>query len=261
MPKHFYALHFSHYFILYLAIRNIFSMKTILTLFAIFMTGCASTNNQLAKSTDVETQLSAQEVSLNAGYKMLVNGNAVGAINKHFKGLTEQCEKQYANSQKQVYAARSQVETLFYMLKAMSEDKDAIVVSSTCAQSNYFMGYASLDLGQIHNAERYVKRALEFSPVNAMYLSELAHIYQVNKDWDNALALYSKAEENASVYSPDQVKLAEITRAKRGMGFVLIELGQLDKAKLKFEQCLALDPNDKNALNEIQYIESLTTNS
>ncbi|NQZ89524.1 MAG: tetratricopeptide repeat protein [Colwellia sp.] len=205
--------------------------------------------------------MSDEEISLNSGYQLLANGNAVDAINKHFKSLTEQCDVQYENSEKQVYAARSKVESLFYMLKAMSEEKYAIVISSTCAESNYYMGYASLDLGRIKKAEQYIKRALDFSPVNSMYLSELAHIYQINKDWDQALSTFYQAEGNASVYSPEQLKLLELTRAKRGIGFVLIELGQLQKAKLKFEECLELDPNDKNALNEINYIKGLIENS
>jgi tetratricopeptide (TPR) repeat protein len=236
-------------------------MRVIFLFFIIFISGCSSQNKQSDNIKSGSEQLSNEEISLISGYQLLVNGNAIVAINKHFRNLTEQCEEEYENSENQVYAARSPVESLFYMLKAMSEKKGAVVISSTCAESNYYMGYASLELGRVKEAEQYVKRALAFSPVNSMYLSELAHIYQINKYWDKALTTFYQAEENASVYSPEQLKLSELTRAKRGIGFVLIELGQLQKAKLKFEECLELDPNDKNALNELNYIKGLSENS
>ena len=95
-------------------------MRVIFIVFIVFISGCSSQNNQSNKIYYGATQLSDEEISLNSGYQLLANGNAVDAINKHFKSLTEQCDVQYENSEKQVYAARSKVESLFYMLKAMS---------------------------------------------------------------------------------------------------------------------------------------------
>jgi Flp pilus assembly protein TadD len=45
--------------------------------------------------------------------------------------------------------------------------------------------------------------------------------------------------------------------ALRGIGFALIELGELDGAESVFKESLALDPNSDLARSELQYIEQL----
>lgn len=50
------------------------------------------------------------------------------------------------------------------------------------------------------------------APVNAMYLSEMGHIYQSKRDWDNALSLFNQAEAAAATYSPVEVRETELIR-------------------------------------------------
>ncbi len=114
-----------------------------------------------------------------------------------------------------------------------------------------------LDLGKIDIAEQFILRAVEMSPVNSMYLSELGHIYQIKKEWNKALDTFQKSEHSVEVYSHPDSKLEELSRAKRGVGFTLIELGKLDEAEKKFNLCLEINKNDKTALNELKYIKSL----
>ncbi len=157
----------------------------------------------------------------------------------------------------QVYTARTPVESLTYMAMAAAANKPAEVFDTSCSDAFYLKGYASLDFGNIDEAESNLKKAVAMAPHNAMYLSELGHIYQVKRDWNNALAHFTEAESAAETYSPAQIKLAELCRANRGSGFNLIELGRLDDAEKKFREALAYDSNDKGALNEIEYIKEL----
>jgi hypothetical protein len=53
------------------------------------------------------------------------------------------------------------------------------------------------------------------------------------------------------------VKNIELLRAKRGIGYSLIELGMLDDAEQQYNECLSIDPNDEKSKHEIQYIKSL----
>lgn len=130
-----------------------------------------------------------------------------------------------------------------------------LTVGPVCSEALYLRGYASLDLGEVELAEKYLKRAIDMAPVNSKYLSELGHIYHAKKDWTNALAIFIKAEEAANTYAPPQLKSTELPRAKRGVGFSLIELGKLDEAEAKFKECLKIDKNDEGALRELKYIE------
>lgn len=117
--------------------------------------------------------------------------------------------------------------------------------------------YASVDLGKLDVAVELLNQALEWSPLNSSYLSELGHIYQTQGNWSLALEKFSLSEDYASSFSPESVKSRELSRAKRGVGFALIELGRLDDTEKKFRECLELDANDKKALNEIEYIKQL----
>ncbi len=95
------------------------------------------------------------------------------------------------------------------------------------------------------------------APVNAMYLSALGHIYQVRRDWAVAIDYFSRAEDAAQTYSPEAVRVSEFMHAKRGLGFNLIQLGKLNEAEVKYQECLAIDVTDKGALNELEYIKIL----
>ncbi len=72
-----------------------------------------------------------------------------------------------------------------------------------------------------------------------------------------ALDLFEQAEEAADTFSPEALKADELARAKRGQGYVLIEIGQLDKAEAKYRECLAINHNDSIALQELEYIKRL----
>jgi Flp pilus assembly protein TadD len=57
--------------------------------------------------------------------------------------------------------------------------------------------------------------------------------------------------------SVDQArKNGELGRALRGKGFVLVELGKLDEAEAMYRRCLAIDPADTKAANELRYVQS-----
>ena len=226
-------------------------MRNIIIALTIVLSGCATQQTE-----QQQTLLSETEILLDSGYKKLSNRNPKSAI-ADFDKIIIICTSQYSDGEKKVYASRGMTETLYYMLKAAADKEDAIAVRPTCSDALYLRGYASLDFGQIELAEEYIKRAIDMAPVNSIYLSELGHIYHSKRDWENALDIFTKAEEAASTYSPPELKDAELTRAKRGVGYSLIELGKLDEAEIKFKECLEINKNDQGALKEIEYIEHL----
>jgi tetratricopeptide (TPR) repeat protein len=118
--------------------------------------------------------------------------------------------------------------------------------------------YALQDLGRIGEAKSAVKMALELSPWNSQYLSELGNIYQHEKSWLKAKETFEAAEEHAQL-APDDTKAGELARARRGLGYVFVELGQLDEAEKKYRQCLAADPKDAKAAKELEYVRGLRT--
>jgi len=229
-------------------------MRIIVIVFALFISACAT--QQVEKTADSTPE---SEVVLAQGVEKLSNRKMNDAI-ADFDHVIAICEEQYADSEKRIYAARGMAETLFYLLKAVADEEEAIAVNTTCSDALYLRGYLALDFGDITSAEQYLKRAIDMAPANAIYLSELGHIYHAKRDWKNALDIFTQAEEVAEEYSPEDVKVQELSRAKRGVGYSLIELGDLDSAEIKFKECLEIDQNDQGALKELEYIAHLRKN-
>jgi Flp pilus assembly protein TadD len=191
---------------------------------------------------------------------------------KKAEAALEKCETviarfkaRYGNSKEKVYCALTSTENLGYLLMAASAmnegkfeagKKQAIVLSTTWSGAYFIKGYALEELGKRAEAKSAIKQALELSPWNAHYLSEFAYLYALDKDWAKAKETYQKAEEHAQI-APDNAKAEELGRARRGLGYVFVELGELDEAEKKYQQCLKDNPHDKKAAAELEYVREL----
>jgi tetratricopeptide (TPR) repeat protein len=162
----------------------------------------------------------------------------------------------YNGGKHQVYCSRSLSETMHYMMLAASHEREAIAIDPTWADAYYLKAYALIELQRIDQARAALEKARALSPRNSQYLSELGHTWQAAGEWEKSLALFQEAEAAAAV-SPDELETQDLTRALRGQGFALVELGRLDEAESKFKASLAADRNDYRAKQELAYIEKL----
>lgn len=179
----------------------------------------------------------------------------------------EMCDKviaafkaRYGSSKQKIYCARTSAESLSYLLRASHDKTNAIVLSSTWANAYFIKGYALQDLRRIAEGKSNVELALELSPCNSQYLSELGEVYQLEKNWPKAKQKFESAEDNAKL-SPEEAQASEFGRARRGLAYVFVELGKLDEAEKKYQQCLAADPNDTRAKQELEYVRELRAKS
>jgi tetratricopeptide (TPR) repeat protein len=183
----------------------------------------------------------------------------------------EKCEKviaafkaHYANSKSKIYCAQTSAENLGRLLMAAAamdkgefkDKRDAIVLSSTWSSAYFIKAFALQDLHRIPEAKTVLLLALELSPWNSRYLSELGSIYVLEKNWAKAKEVFEKAEDQAPTSSDDS-KAEVLARARRGLGYVFVELGQLNEAEKKYQQCLAADPKDTKAAQELEYVRGL----
>lgn len=162
----------------------------------------------------------------------------------------------YGGSKQKIFCARTPPESLGYLLQAAHDEISAVVLSSTWADAYFMKTYALLDLRRIAEAKTTIQHAVALSPRNSQYLSEFGTICQLEKDWANAKKQFEAAEDSARL-SPENLKADELGRARRGLGYVFVELGELDKAAKKYQQCLADNPNDTRAKRELEYVRSL----
>lgn len=229
--------------------------KFIIILILILSVGCTTTGTN--HPLDESKIKGKYENLLKEGFKQLTAGNPKESIQNYFAPIIEAYNSYYGNSGKHVYCSRGPTETLFYMLKAAEKKEEAIAISQVWAQAFFYKGYANVELGDIDGAKSNIKKALELSPSNSIYLSELGYIYGTERKLNEALELYEQAEEFANTFSPEEIKTAEILKALHGSGYILIELGKLDEAEKKYRKCLEIDENDNKALNELKYIQNL----
>lgn len=184
----------------------------------------------------------------------------------------EKCDKviasfkaHYGSSKSKIYCAQTPAESLGYLAMAAAamdkgefdkDKKDAITLSSTWSTAYFIKAYALQDLRRLAEAKSVLHLALELSPWNSRYLSELGSIYVLEKNWTKAKEVFEKAEENASL-APDSSKAEVLARARRGLGYVFVELGELGEAEKKYQQCLAANPKDTKAAKELEYVRGL----
>ena len=227
-------------------------MKQLFLLLALVLAGCATTTPK------PEIQRTGNDKILEDGVAVLIEQRfPKKAIEEYFNVVVASCEELFANSETTYFASRDVTESVFYMLQSSVNEEPAQVIAPTCADAYYLKGYAYVDLGDIAQAQVFVEKALELSPLNSQYRSELGQILQLQQDWSGALEAFELSAENAETFSPEPIRVAELGRAMRGIGFNLIELGRLDEAEAKFQECLELDPNDVGAKQELEYIRTL----
>ncbi|MCX5705785.1 MAG: tetratricopeptide repeat protein [Candidatus Omnitrophica bacterium] len=229
-------------------------LKLILIAFIILISSpawCQSESSESPADDEVRFQL------LSEGRRLLDAGKPEEAIIKCFDKVIIDFESKYEGRKERVYCARTPPEKLLYLLMAVKEKREATAISATWADAYFMKGYALIELGRISEAKQFIEQALVFSPNNSQYLSELGYVYQTEKNWSKSLELFKAAEESAIAYSPEESKKDELGRARRGLGYVFVEMGQLNKAKEKYLQCLEADPADNKAKAELEYIRKL----
>lgn len=178
------------------------------------------------------------------------------AITDFFEPTIHHYEQLYQNEKRRVYCVSTQAELQAYRSQAEFDEQDAMGIGDLWATAYFLKGYALIELTDADGAQRAFTQALTLSPFNSQYLSELGHIYQVRRDWDQAMATFTAALERAELAPPNVVATRK-ARALRGLGFCLTEYGRLNDAEEKFRKSLEFQPNNPQALNELAYLASL----
>lgn len=208
-----------------------------------------------ATTDQADAENKAQAESVAEGMKLLKAGQPAEAIAR-FDRVNSWFEAKYRNEKRKIYCASSTAEMLLYMAESATKKNDAFALDATWADAIFFKGFALIDLGKQAEARAYLERALALSPSNSQYISELAEWEKREKNWQAAYELFERGASAAELV-PEGDRQFWLSRAWRGMGYALIEMGRLDDAEALFRKCLAADPKDGGALNELTYIQQL----
>lgn len=205
---------------------------------------------------DKELSRMAQE-----GMRLVQAGNAQAAITEYIDKVIVSYERRYRTETRRIYCARSPAESLMYMLEATTEGKDAIAIAPTWADAWFLKSYALTELRRPAAARAALERAIRLSPHHSHYLSELGFLHQQAGDWQRSLEIYKSAEDSVGLVSDQRVRILVHARILRGQGQALIRLGDLNAGEQKFQQALALQPDDavsKQVLEQIRNLKQRT---
>jgi tetratricopeptide (TPR) repeat protein len=216
-----------------------------------------STSSSMATPASSPVDETAQDQLLQQATAQIKAGMNADAISGPLAQIIHAYEAAYAHGQKRIYCAESPAESLQYLLTAASNHQDAQVLGKpTWALAYYLRGYAYGALGNTADAEASLKQALELSPSNSQFLSELGNVYEHQKNWPSALKTFQDADAAASIGIPE-VKISRRCHALRGQGYVLVELHQLEDATRKYQECLRIKPGDEASIRELGYVKGL----
>jgi tetratricopeptide (TPR) repeat protein len=226
------------------------SGKWIAVAAAVCLTGAPALAEKVSKKPDPE--LKKQDDILVEGLSYLGAHSPAEAIAR-FDKVIAWYENKYANAKEHLYCAHSHLEMLLYLLEEAAEKHDATVLEPTWCDAIYFKGFALIDLGLREEAKPWLERALKMAPKNSRYLGEMAEYKKMDHDWEGALETFAQAAEAAELVD-EKDRLIPLSRAWRGMGFSLVELGRLDEAEAIFRRCLEKNASDRVAQSELAYI-------
>ena len=234
-----------------------------IVVFLMFLVGCGSVQKApKSESISGKTQLSQKDKkqieNINNGRELIRSGKPTEAVEKYLYPAIDYCNEQKKNTSKKIYNARTTEETVLYIAMSAVKSEDAVVIDTpSCGEAFFLTAYAAVELRDIEAAQKLLTLALEYSPANSSYLSEMGHTYQVQRKWKEAIKFFTDALEFAQACSPKEFKNEDVSRALRGIAFAFIETGRLEEAEALYYKCLKINANDRTAQQELLYIKGL----
>jgi tetratricopeptide (TPR) repeat protein len=183
----------------------------------------------------------------------------VQAIEKALKNGKAVFAKPVSEDGKVIVLTDGQVETVAVLTASAAKSADAIAIANPYPVLGLMLGSYYVEIGKPRDALRVLDATLSLSPLPKErlgttvpdLLSERAIALAGLKRWKDALTSYD------SVLRLPQVDNHMRGVAHRGRGFALVELGRLDEAEAAYKASLKVDPGNKIALGELDYIVGL----
>ncbi len=132
-----------------------------------------------------------------------------------------------------------------------------IRVSWAFCKALYLKAFIASGQKQWDQALILLQEQRKYAPMATQNYFEEGYIYNQQRKPKLAIETYLKGIE---LGKKNNISDQEIAIALRGLGYAQIELGQFDEAQKTLQQSLKLDPNNKIAISELNYIKQVQKN-
>jgi tetratricopeptide (TPR) repeat protein len=138
-------------------------------------------------------------------------------------------------------------------------DREIVAVNNPYPGLALLLGSFYNEAGRYGDAARVLEKGMSLVAMRELGMGE--HLPYLATEHALALAELGKLDEALAAYDA-ALKLVAIddkgkARAQRGRGYVLTDLGRLDEAEAAYNESLKLDPGNRIALHELDYIKKL----
>lgn len=191
------------------------------------------------------------------GFEHLQNGRAQDALDI-FSNVIAAYEEEYGNRLVRCVNSPGEAIIILAELTLLSEgsEEGATALGPNWCLAIFGKGFALIDVNRSDEALPFLVQAVTMAPLEAHYLNELAEWHKTDRNWQESYDLFSQAfdlSENGLAGTEPLIA----ARSLRGMGFNMIELGDLNRAKELMLQSQELDPDSRAVRVELEYIASL----
>ncbi len=211
----------------------------------------------MTKNATTHKRESADTDTVNAAVEAIAAGD-IGKAESLLTGVVAHTPPEYTNCEEDDEAISikfwDQAEFMHYVTWQNSRDLQTKgSIGWQCLSACPLLhGFYLREAKTIRSSNRILDRGQMLEPTNPKFAFEKAQALVHSGRKDEALALY----DNVTQIGP-HVSAHDLAVARRGRGFVLIELGDLDGAETAFRSSLELEPSSEVALHELQYIQHL----
>lgn len=159
-----------------------------------------------------------------------------------------------AEAKGMVFCGPSMMEAIIYATLPATQKKDGIVLDRNVCDGLFARSYALIELDRKADALAALQRLTTLAPMHGHYFVELGFAYRVNGNNDKAEEAYRAAIQNADFAEDDAAKKRVRAMGQRGLGYILIEKGDLDGAEKAYKKSLKDDPTSTGARSELEFI-------
>jgi len=141
-----------------------------------------------------------------------------------------------------------------FEISAAGNKKMEPELDSSYSKAYYLLAFLALESrsNPYNNALLNLDKGLRLEPDQPTLLYEKANLYYRLKRHEQAVKLYTQLAHTKNCL-PDPQR----ARAFRGLGETLTAIGKYDDAEMALYQSLKFDPDNKKAINELDYIDQI----
>jgi len=131
-------------------------------------------------------------------------------------------------------------------------EKQIVWTGNAYPRAHFYLGFVLVKDKQYERALAILEAGSQLQPTCPRFHLEIAHALGMLGRHKEAIERYDLVASEGPFTT-----LIDVGVARRGVGFVHIEAGDLDSAEASFLSSLEVDPDSENAKHELKYIEHL----